>query len=964
MKKLFTLLTLLAFVVGGVKAQTASDVYLDLANYATIDEAGFGTNNSSSALSYYDEETNWLTVCGYVASVSTSKQKWITTAGSPGADSSKGGWTATDVFKGHSAYFSSGYRTLCVQKAKTISFKVTSCTEIRAYVMSRSKNASDRYVYLDLYELDSDGNRISDTPVSTQTASTYNKAVVLKADNLSSSKIYEAFVRAGSANNEFLYEIAFLAETDTRTASSVAFAETSGTANLGESFALPTVTTNPTGLTVTYASSNTDVAEVDATTGAVTVKAIGTTNITATFAGDESYKKSSATYALTVVDPNAFDISATWSMADGAESVGMPGADETVMKTDWLMASNIAIHATPTATYGGTAVTQFAPKTTAADNERVDGNYIEFSMTPWKGLTFLPTAVSFEAFKVGTDGPKIDADFIDGEGNTIKLETSAAITRNNKIGQEGQANQVHSHAITTAVASTKAVKLRIYVRSCAPDKGVAFGNIVISGTASGEATELTSYTITTSLNIEGAGTVSPILGANSVYETNDLRLTATANEGYEFVNWTIDGESQTGNPYIIKNITANHTAVANFKQLLAVTFAAGEGTGVVPANVYGNEGATITVPKSYFLAKSGYTLVGWNDGTTTYKAGQTFTMPANNVTLTAVFEENTEALSFSLASATVTWDFQQKNIGVFTSANSGTFVAQATVNDKTIDVPMTFDKQIPNASWTDWANIGNKPTLTIPAVKGMQITLLTFTSPSTTTIAGATNYEVTGSSAPYTAKYTYTGSDETVAIVLNDGSYIRSISVEYPKTHTYVDVTSVGYRTFASGSALDFTGGVEGLTAYRATVSGDNVSFVEIDGAVPAGEGMLLKADEGRYYIPLATGTPDAIENAFVGVTTATEVEAGIFVLMNEDGVVGFYKTKNAFTVGANTAYLPATTTARTFIGLDDETTGISAALMNGERVNGEVYNLNGQRVAQPAKGLYIVNGKKVIINK
>ena len=43
-------------------------------------------------------------------------------------------------------------------------------------------------------------------------------------------------------------------------------------------------------------------------------------------------------------------------------------------------------------------------------------------------------------------------------------------------------------------------------------------------------------------------------------------------------------------------------------------------------------------------------------------------------------------------------------------------------------------------------------------------------------------------------------------------------------------------------------------------------------------------------------------------------------------------------------------------------TTGISTALMKNERMNHEVYNLNGQRVAQPAKGIYIVNGRTVVV--
>ena len=748
-------------------------------------------------------------------------------------------------------------------------------------------------------------------------------------------------------------------EKQTGTATSLSFSASTATATLGESFTAPTLTIEPTEAAgeVVYTSSNTAVATVDASTGEITIVGAGETTITAAISGSETYQDATASYTLKVIDANAQEVTATWSMVDGTASTGVAGADETVMKMAWNIGSKLQYNSMKT--ISGVKLTSFNPKEQTSTT-RAGGHYVEWIMTPWKGLTFTPTEVSFLAYKCGTDGGVMSVDLIDGEGNVKQLATDVALIRDNKAGS----NDTYTYTISDASASTKAVTLRIYLKSMATGKQMAVGNVVIKGTASGTAAELASYTVTTSLNIDGAGTITPALGENSVYETNDIELTATANDGYEFVNWTIDGATQTANPYTISNVNENHTAVANFKQLLSITFAAGEGIGEVPATAYADEGTTYTVPKSYYLAKSGYTLAGWSDGTNTYKAGDTFTMSSENVTLTAVFTENTEALTKSLGTATVTWDFQQKNIGEFTSATSGYFVAQATVNGTTIDVPMAFDKQIPNGSWTDWANTGNKPTLTIPAVSGMQITILTYSSPSATTIAGSTDYTVTGDKNPYTVEYTYEGTASTIDINLADAGYIRTLKVVYPKTHTYVDVTSVGYRTFASGSALDFTDGVEGLTAYRATVSGDNVSFVEIDGAVPAGEGMLLKADEGRYYIPLATGTPDAIENAFVGVTTATEVEAGIFVLMNEDGVVGFYKTKNAFTVGANTAYLPGDVAARTFIGLDDETTGISAALMNGERVNGEVYNLNGQRVAQPAKGLYIVNGKKVIINK
>lgn len=79
---------------------------------------------------------------------------------------------------------------------------------------------------------------------------------------------------------------------------------------LGESFTAPTAVVTETassnavsGATVTYKSSIPGVATVNENTGAVSILATGTTIITASYAGDETYEASSATYTLTV---NAF----------------------------------------------------------------------------------------------------------------------------------------------------------------------------------------------------------------------------------------------------------------------------------------------------------------------------------------------------------------------------------------------------------------------------------------------------------------------------------------------------------------------------------------------------------------------------------------------------------------------------------------------------------------------------------
>ena len=90
----------------------------------------------------------------------------------------------------------------------------------------------------------------------------------------------------------------------------LAFSSTTATANIGETFTAPTLSyAEGFDGTITYFSSNTDVATVNAT-GDVTILAVGETTITATFAGDDTYEEGSASYTLTVIDPNATGASA------------------------------------------------------------------------------------------------------------------------------------------------------------------------------------------------------------------------------------------------------------------------------------------------------------------------------------------------------------------------------------------------------------------------------------------------------------------------------------------------------------------------------------------------------------------------------------------------------------------------------------------------------------------------------
>ena len=177
--------------------------------------------------------------------------------------------------------------------------------------------------------------------------------------------------------------------------------------------------------------------------------------------------------------------------------------------------------------------------------------------------------------------------------------------------------------------------------------------------------------------------------------------------------------------------------------------------------------------------------------------------------------------------------------------------------------------------------------------------------------------------------------------------------------------TEAGYATFGyADAALDLTD----VDAYTVTVNGDKAQLNSIQGKkIPAGTGIIVKGS-GDVTIPLTFDSTDEVgDNALLvsDGTVAADLST-IYVLANGTNGVGFYLLKNGY-VHKGKAYLrvPASASVRQFIGFgDNATTGISQ-IENGElNTEDAVFNLNGQRVAQPTKGLYVVNGKKVVITK
>ncbi|MCM1515241.1 MAG: hypothetical protein NC080_02295 [Paraprevotella sp.] len=156
-----------------------------------------------------------------------------------------------------------------------------------------------------------------------------------------------------------------------------------------------------------------------------------------------------------------------------------------------------------------------------------------------------------------------------------------------------------------------------------------------------------------------------------------------------------------------------------------------------------------------------------------------------------------------------------------------------------------------------------------------------------------------------------------------------------------------------------------GLKAYSASEEGDvlNLTKVVEDGVLEANTPVILYSlsDVASLSISAENGTA-ATSNALSGTNQKTTVTSGEnYVMGQNDGKVGFYKYTGT-TMPAFKAYLPSTSEVRAFtFSFDDIETSISA--IESENSNAVIYDLAGRRVQKADRGLYIVNGKKVMYN-
>ena len=214
-----------------------------------------------------------------------------------------------------------------------------------------------------------------------------------------------------------------------------------------------------------------------------------------------------------------------------------------------------------------------------------------------------------------------------------------------------------------------------------------------------------------------------------------------------------------------------------------------------------------------------------------------------------------------------------------------------------------------------------------------------------------------------TATATITGMGNYQGTLTYDFKIVREMYITFSETNAWV--------SYYAEEDLQIPAG---LKAYIVkSVTGNSVVVDEVT-YIPQHEGVLLTyeevAPEGAIFAEAYTGATQEFANLLKGCSELTSVEtltadgSSIYVLYNDEFVK---TTKGSIKPFRCYLELGAEVTAaegRLSIVEDNDVTALK--LVNSEEriVNSEVYDLQGRKVNQPAKGLYILNGKKVVIKK
>lgn len=201
----------------------------------------------------------------------------------------------------------------------------------------------------------------------------------------------------------------------------------------------------------------------------------------------------------------------------------------------------------------------------------------------------------------------------------------------------------------------------------------------------------------------------------------------------------------------------------------------------------------------------------------------------------------------------------------------------------------------------------------------------------------------------------------------NNSSAFTFEEVTYPNTITFHDAQNInGVSHIATFSAPFATIIPTGVKAYYVSAKGTEATMTAIDAqAIPANQGVILTSESGEAatMVPAAGETAATITGNQLGHSAgaAKSLTAGEgYILGNGTEGTAFYPCK-AGSLPINKAYLLGNGESAIVMNFGNAVTGINTIAAPAS-AKAPIFDLSGRRVVKATKGLYIQNGKKVIV--
>jgi len=200
-------------------------------------------------------------------------------------------------------------------------------------------------------------------------------------------------------------------------------------------------------------------------------------------------------------------------------------------------------------------------------------------------------------------------------------------------------------------------------------------------------------------------------------------------------------------------------------------------------------------------------------------------------------------------------------------------------------------------------------------------------------------------------------------VTINENTNSRYTSwylEEVPELPVTLSLADDG-KYYAVFSAPVAASEVIGASVNGVTVSGNQAVYKEVTGGIPADKGVLLIGDSDEAIVILGEYSGDEFESDLTPITAAESSSTALFLDPDSTDPFGFYVLDGA--TGGFTASAPNDGENTVLELVPNETDGIENMEHGTWNMNnGAIYNLQGQKVNKAQKGVFIQNGKKVVL--